>query len=227
CRERLGDIRAIAVAGRHLFSGKARDENKGNAARHQNVRHGKGVMAVDPHVEQRGVQSLAFDRRERPLQGRDRTDDRPPRCAENRLDQPGNHRLVFDDQHSPARATATRLSMALLGLPSLAADIRLRLDWGTEEGGWHDNPLPLSLHCFLLRIERYPQIAPHPAVFAFDLRLSAEAMADFALDQGQAETMPRRLADRRAAALDPVQDEAGPAAPFDRPGDFERSAGYG
>src|SRR5262249_45973579 len=78
----------------------------------------------------------------------------------------------------------------------------------------------------LLRIERYPQIDPQAAVFEFDLRLPAETMADFALDQGQAEAMPRRLADRRAAALDPVQHETVCAAPFDRPRDLERSPGH-
>src|SRR5215472_6849381 len=96
---------------------------------------------------------------------------------------------------------------------------------GGPKGGWHDNAVHNSLHGLLLRIERYPQIEPQPAVFEFDLRLSAEAVADFALDQSQAETMPRRLANRRAAALDPVEYEALPAASFDRPGDFERSAG--
>jgi len=127
CRERLGDIRAIAVARRHLFSGKAGDENKGNAARHQNIRHGKGVMAVDAHVEQRSVQSLALDRLERALQGGDRTDNGPFGLAEDRLDQSGNHRLIFDDQHPPARAHHTRLPMVRLGLPGPVADIPVRL----------------------------------------------------------------------------------------------------
>src|SRR5262245_17702799 len=123
----------------------------------------------------------------------------------------------------PARRT--RGSVARLGPPGGAPDIWVRLGWGTEEGGWHDNAVYNSLHGLLLRIEWYPQIDPQPAVFEFDLRLSAEAVADFALDQSQAEAMARRLADPRAAALDPIQYEAGPAAPFDRPGDFERSAG--
>src|SRR5262245_11728624 len=212
----------MAVTGRQLFSGKARHENKGNAASHQNVRYGKGVMAVDARIEQRSVDLLALDRFECPLHGGDRTDDRPPGRAEDRLDQPGNHRLVFDHQ---ARAPDTRLSLARLGPPGGAPDIPVRLGWGTEEEGCHDNAVHNSLHGLLLRIERYPQIDSQPAIFEFDLRLSAEAVADFALDQAQAEAMPRRLADRRAAALDPIQYEAGPAAPFDRPGDFERSAG--
>src|SRR5262249_57899667 len=96
---------------------------------------------------------------------------------------------------------------------------------GTEEEGCHDNAVHNSLHGLLLRIERYPQIDSQPAIFEFDLRLSAEAVADFALDQAQAEAMPRRLADRRAAALHPLPSHAGPAAPFDPPGDFGRSAG--
>src|SRR5262249_12997130 len=100
-----------------------------------------------------------------------------------------------------------------------------RLGWGTEEGGFHDNAVHNSLHGLLLRIERYPQIDPRPAVFEFDLRLSAEAVADFALDQSQAEAMARRLADPRAAASVPPQYGPGPAAPYDRPGDFERPAG--
>src|SRR5262249_46660735 len=140
---------------------------------------------------------------------------------------PGRVPPPFRKAPAPARGPATRLSLPRLGLPGPVADLRGRLGWGTEEEGWHDNAVHNSLHGLLLRIERHPQIDPQPAVFEFDLRLSADAVADFALDQGQAEAMPRRLADRRAAALDPVQYEAGPAAPFDRPGDFERSAGRG
>src|SRR5262245_36750225 len=211
----------MPVGGRHLFSGKARHENKGDAAPHQNIRDGIGVMSVDAHVEQRSVESLAPDRLERALQGGDRTHDGPSAFSEDRLDQSGNHRLVFDDEHPPAGAPDTRLSLTRLGP---VGDIPVRLGWRTEEEGWHGNAVHNSLHGLLLRIERYPQIDPQPAIFEFDLRLSAEAMADFALDQAQAEAVPRRLADRRAAALDPIQDEAGPAAPFDRPGDFERSA---
>src|SRR5262249_31533966 len=129
----------------------------------------------------------------------DWTHDRPSGRAEDRLDQSGNHRLVFDDQHPPARAPDTRLSVARLGPPGGAPDIWVRLGWGTEEGGWHDNAVYNSLHGLLLRIEWYPQIDPQPAVFEFDLRLSAEAVADFALDQSQAEAMARPLARPPAA----------------------------
>src|SRR5215831_16262270 len=95
----------MPVGGRHLFSGKARHENKGDAAPHQNIRDGIGVMSVDAHVEQRSVESLAPDRLERALQGGDRTHDGPSAFSEDRLDQSGNHRLVFDDEHPPARPT--------------------------------------------------------------------------------------------------------------------------
>src|SRR5262249_7659296 len=134
---------------------------------------------------------------------------------------------VFDDQHPSARGPDTRLSMTRRGLPAGAPSIRVSLGWGTGEGGWHGRAVHNSLHGLLSRIERDSQIDPQPAAFEFDLRLSAEAMADFALDQGQAEAMPRHLADQWASALDPVQDETVRAAPFDRPGDFERSAGHG
>src|SRR5438045_1609049 len=64
---------------------------------------------------------------------------------------------------------------------------------------------------------------PQPALLEFDLRLSAKALADFALDQGQSKSVRRRLAERWPAALSPVQDEIGLAAFFDRPSDFQRS----
>ena len=123
-RERLGDIGAIAVAGRHLSSGKTRDENKRNAAPHQNVRHGIDVTTVDADVEQRGVQSPALDGLERSFQGCDRTDDRPSGSAENRLDQSCDHRLVFDDQHPPGSLT---LSSAQRSLARGGPDVRVRL----------------------------------------------------------------------------------------------------
>src|SRR5262249_58643082 len=122
---------------------------------------------------------VGVDRAERPLQGCARTDDRPSGSAENRLDQSGDHRLVFDDQHSPGRAPNATPSNARPSPPRGKPDIRLRLFGGTEEEGWHHNAVHNSLHGLLLRIERYPQIDPQPAVFEFDLCLSAEAMADF------------------------------------------------
>src|SRR5262249_55126755 len=164
--ERLGDMGAIAVAGWHLFSGKARYENKGNAAPHQNVTRRPACLA-----------------RRRPRLGEACPAASPPSGSD------------------------------FLGGPKRKVGMTM--------------PSYDSLHGLLLRIERYPQIDPQPAVFEFDLCLSAEAMADFALDQGQAEAMPRRLADPRPAALNPVEYEALPATSFDRPGDFERSAGHG
>src|SRR5262249_3979397 len=59
-----------------------------------------------------------------------------------RLDQSGNHRLVFDDQHPPARAPDTRLSTARLGLPDPAAGIPIRLCWGAQGQSRDAKPAP-------------------------------------------------------------------------------------
>src|SRR5262249_59697042 len=96
----------------------------------------------------------------------------PPGRVGDRLDRPGIHRPVCDDHPPPAHAPDTRLSMARLGPPGGAPDIRVRLGWGTEERGWHDNAVHNSLHGLLLRIERDPQIDPPPAVSEFHLPLS-------------------------------------------------------
>src|SRR5262249_49103650 len=109
-RERLGDIGAIAEAGRHLFSGKTRDENKGNAAPHQNVRHGKGVMAVDAHVAQRclgcspptaapELPSVRVPPPRPPAQRTRRPARRPCRCLERPPKSPAHSPPVF--HHPP------------------------------------------------------------------------------------------------------------------------------
>src|SRR5262249_9697307 len=88
-------------------------------------------------------------------------------------------------------------------------------------------PAAAPLHGVLSRLERNSQINPQPARFELDPRLSAKAVADFAFDQIQAESLQRCLLDGRAAALDPVENEVLGAAVFDPPADFERSAGRG
>src|SRR5215510_10548063 len=71
------------------------------------------------------------------------------------------------------------------------ATSRFGLAGGPKRKGWHGNAVHNSLHGLLLRIERYPQIDPQPALFGFHLRLPAEAMADLAPEPCGAEAVPR------------------------------------
>src|SRR5262249_31660791 len=140
----------------------------------QDIRHGIDVLAVDADVEQRGVQSLALDRLERPLQGRNRTGDGPSGIAENGLDQSGDHRFVFDDQHPPGRVADATPSNARRSLPSGEPDVRVRLFWGTEGEGWHALPSTTpSTVCYcessgILKLTRSPPSSN--SIFAFPSR---------------------------------------------------------
>src|SRR5262249_62402232 len=126
--------------GRHLFSGKARDENKGNVALHQNVRHGKGVMAVDAHVEQRGVHSLALDRLERALQGGDRTHDGP--TAARRIVSISPAIIASSSTISTRRPARPTRGFPRPGsaCPTLRRGSRFRLVGGTRSKAWQAMP---------------------------------------------------------------------------------------
>src|SRR5262245_44877605 len=108
-------------------------------------------MAVDVDVEQSGVECLALDDFKCALQGCDGTDDRASGLAEDHLDQRRNHRLVFDDQHAPAREPHDRLSnpfAARLALPSGRQVATVLLGWAAEEESVHRNASNCLPQCY-------------------------------------------------------------------------------
>src|SRR5262249_59951414 len=97
---------------RHRRRRKSENEQKGNPAGHQRVRHSVDVMAAERDIEQSGVESLAPDRSESLLQGRDGADDEHPASLRIVSIRPA----ITASSSTTSTRWPTRLRRAVLGV---------------------------------------------------------------------------------------------------------------